>query len=46
MTKRFQKVISGVLAAMFVSQVMIYGDGTSQGIAHAETIEGIKKLLP
>ena len=28
---------------MFVGQIMIYGDGSSQGIAHAETINQIKK---
>ena len=37
MIKKFQRILSGVLAAMFVGQVMIYGDGSSQGIAHAET---------
>ena len=30
---------------MFVGQVMIYGDGNSQGIAHAETISDIKETL-
>ena len=45
MNKRIQKLLSGVLAVMFVGQVMIYGDGSSQGIAHAETIAGIKESL-
>lgn len=45
MIKKFQRILSGVLAAMFVGQVMIYGDGSSQGIAHAETIAGIKESL-
>ncbi|MCI8777348.1 MAG: hypothetical protein HFK00_08195 [Oscillospiraceae bacterium] len=30
---------------MFVGQVLIYGDGSSQGIAHAETIEAIKEAV-
>ena len=30
---------------MFVGQVMIYGDGNSQGIVHAETISDIKESL-
>ena len=30
---------------MFVGQVMVYGDGNSQGIAHAETIGAIKESL-
>ena len=45
MIKKFQRILSGVLAAMFVGQVMIYGDGSSQGIAHAETISEIKESL-
>lgn len=43
MNKRIRKLLSGVLAVMFVGQVMIYGDGSSQGIVHAETIAGIRK---
>ena len=30
MNKRIRKLLSGVLAVMFVGQVMIYGDGSSQ----------------
>ena len=45
MNKKIQRVLSGVLATMFVGQVMIYGDGSSQGIAHAETITEIKESL-
>ncbi|MGN0621968.1 MAG: DUF6531 domain-containing protein, partial [Porcipelethomonas sp.] len=45
MNKRIRKLLSGVLAVMFVGQVMVYGDGSSQGIAHAETIAGIKESL-
>ncbi len=30
---------------MFVGQIMIYGDGCSQGIVHAETINQIKKYI-
>ncbi len=45
MKKKIQRVISGVLATMFVGQVMIYGDGSSQGIVHAETITEIKESL-
>ena len=45
MKKFLSKLLSGTLAALFVCQVMIYGDGSSQGIAHAETIAGIKESL-
>lgn len=45
MKKLFSKLLSGALAVVFVGQVMIYGDGSSQGIVHAETIAGIKESL-
>ena len=45
MKKFFQRALSGVLSVMFVGQIMIYGDGSSQGIAHAETIADIKESL-
>ena len=32
MSKKLQRILSGTLAALFVGQVMIYGDGASQGI--------------
>lgn len=37
--------MAGTLSVMFIGQVLIYGDGSSQGIAHAETIAGIKESL-
>ena len=43
MKKLISKLLSGTLALMFVGQIMIYGDGSSQGIVHAETINQIKK---
>lgn len=45
MNKRLSRVLAGTLSAMFVGQVLIYGDGRSRGIAHAETIARIKKSL-
>lgn len=33
------------MSSLFVGQVLIYGDGSSQGIAHAETIADIKESL-
>ena len=38
MSKKISRILAGTLSAMFVGQVLIYGDGTSQGILHAETI--------
>ena len=46
MNKKLNRLLAGVLSVMFVGQIMIYGDGSSQGIAHAETIAGIKESLP
>ena len=45
MNKKLSRIIAGTLSMMFVGQVMIYGDGSSQGIAHAETISDIKESL-
>lgn len=45
MNKKLSRIVAGALSVMFVGQVMIYGDGSSQGIAHAETITGIKESL-
>lgn len=45
MNKKLRRILAGTLSMMFVGQVMIYGDGSSQGIAHAETIAGIKESL-
>ena len=49
MNKKIKQTLAGALSLMFVGQVMIYGDGASQGILHAdtiasaaETIEGMK----
>lgn len=38
MSKKLIRIIAGSLSALFVGQALIYGDGTSLGILHAETI--------
>lgn len=38
MNNKFNRIIAGTLSALFVGQVMIYGDGTAQGLLHADTI--------
>lgn len=45
MNKKLSRILAGTLSAMFIGQVLIYGDGSSQGIAHAETIGAIKESL-
>ena len=38
MTKKLTRTIAGVMSLMFVGQIMVFGDGASQGILHADTI--------
>lgn len=38
MEENFRRVIAGTLSALLVGQVMIFGDGTAQGILHKETL--------
>lgn len=45
MNKKLNRILAGTLSMMFVGQALIYGDGNSQGIAHAETISEIKESL-
>ena len=45
MNKKLNRILGGTLSMMFVGQALIYGDGNSQGIAHAETISEIKESL-
>ena len=46
--KIFKKATAGVLSFLMAAQVMIFGDGTAQGILHADTLaeaaESIEKL--
>ena len=44
MKKIFQRALSGALSVLFIGQALIYGDGSSQGIAHAETIADVKGI--
>ena len=45
MNKKLNRMLAGTLSIMFIGQALIYGDGSSQGIAHAETITEIKESL-
>lgn len=45
MNKKLRRILAGTLSMMFVGQVMIYGDGTSQGILHAETIASAAEAI-
>ena len=35
MSKKLSRILAGTLSAVFVGQVLVYGDGTSQGLLHA-----------
>ena len=43
MHNKLKRIIAVTMSSLFVGQVLIYGDGSSQGIAHAETIADIKE---
>lgn len=45
MSKKINRIIAGTLSAMFVGQVLIFGDGNSQGILHADTIASAKEAI-
>lgn len=45
MNKKIKQTFAGALSLMFVGQVMIYGDGASQGILHAETIASAAEAI-
>ncbi len=45
MSKRLNRTIAGVMSLMFVGQVMIFGDGSAQGILHANTIASAAEAI-
>ena len=38
MNKKLTRTLAGVMSLMFMGQVMIFGDGSAQGLLHADTI--------
>lgn len=45
MSKRLNRTIAGVMSLMFMGQVMIFGDGSAQGILHANTIASAAEAI-
>lgn len=45
MAKKLTRTLAGVMSLMFVGQIMVFGDGASQGILHADTIASQQKQL-
>ena len=38
MNKKLTRTLAGAMSLMFMGQVMIFGDGSAQGLLHADTI--------
>lgn len=45
MTKKLTRTLAGVMSLMFVGQIMVFGDGASQGILHADTIASAAEAI-
>lgn len=45
MNKKLCRTLAGVMSLMFVGQVMVFGDGASQGILHADTIASAAEAI-
>ena len=39
MNKKLTRTLAGAMSLMFMGQIMIFGDGSAQGLLHADTIE-------
>lgn len=45
MNKKLTRTLAGVMSVMFVGQVMVFGDGSAQGILHANTIASAAEAI-
>jgi RHS repeat-associated protein len=45
MAKKLTRTLAGVMSLMFVGQIMVFGDGASQGILHADTIASAAEAI-
>lgn len=45
MNKKLTRTLAGVMSLMFMGQVMVFGDGSAQGLLHADTIASATELL-
>jgi len=43
--KKLTRTLAGVMSLMFVGQIMVFGDGASQGILHADTIASAAEAI-
>lgn len=45
MNKKLTRTLAGVMSLMFMGQVMVFGDGSAQGLLHADTIASATELF-
>ncbi|WP_276687595.1 RHS repeat-associated core domain-containing protein [Ruminococcus callidus] len=45
MNKKLTRILAGVLSLMFMGQVMVFGDGSAQGLLHADTIASAAEAI-
>ena len=45
MNKELTRILAGVLSLMFMGQVMVFGDGSAQGLLHADTIASAAEAI-
>ena len=45
MSKKINRIIAGTLSMMLVGQVMMFGDGTAEGILHPDTIAYAAEII-
>ena len=46
MNKKLTRTLAGAMSLMFMGQVMIFGDGSAQGLLHADTIASAASHFP
>ena len=45
MNKKLTRTLAGVMSLMFMGQIMIFGDGSAQGLLHADTIASAAEAI-
>ena len=45
MNKKLTRTLAGAMSLMFMGQVMIFGDGSTQGLLHADTIASAAEVI-
>lgn len=45
MNKKVTRTLAGVMSLMFMGQIMIFGDGSAQGLLHADTIASAAEAI-